>query len=70
MTMTRASIFDMIGTKKSRRILKQTSILGRLKLSKSKDDKNIHNHQPILVKGLKDLHSKIPSLMKFDVNGY
>ena len=66
MTMTRALVFDRTGTKKSRRILKQTSILGRLRPSKSKDDKNIHNDQPILVKGLKDLHSKITSLIKLE----
>jgi len=66
MTMTRALVFDRTGIKKNRRILKQTSILGRLRPSKSKDGKNIHNHQPILVKGLKDLHSKIPSLMKLE----
>jgi len=43
--------------KKNRRILKQTSILARLRPSKSKDDKNILNHQPILVEGSNDLYN-------------
>jgi hypothetical protein len=57
MTTTYALVFDRIGTKKKiRRILKQTSILARLRPSKSKDDKNILNHQSILVEGSKDLY--------------
>ena len=61
MIITCAFIFFKIGTQKNGMVLKCTSIFTKLRQSKSKDDKRVLDHQPNLIDGSKDPHSKIPS---------